>query len=181
MIVKDSERYLIQNIVHLKGCLFLCYSKIREALGLDKTMHSGKGEKTRPFNCSNLPKWLSLIHKALGLHKNQQLVGSAAAPLSVDTILYFQSLDIMIGEFFGSTETSGPQTSCMEGKPTKKFYFEISIPKVSPKMDFRQVEQGFCSFFAKFLPYLMIFQNGALRSHYETFKNHQICQKFGGK
>ena len=84
-------------------------------------MHSGKGEETRPFNCSNLPKWLSLIHKALGLHKNQQLVGSAAAPLSVDTILYFQSLDIMIGEFYGSTETAGPQTSSMEGKSTKIF------------------------------------------------------------
>ena len=84
-------------------------------------MHSGKGEETRPFNCSSLPKWLSLIHKALGLHKNQQLVGSAAAPLSVDTILYFQSLDIMIGEFYGSTETAGPQTSSMEGKSTKIF------------------------------------------------------------
>ena len=87
-------------------------------------MHAGKGEETRPFNSSNLPKW---YRKALGLYRNQQFVGSAAAPLSVDTILYFQSLDIMIGEFYGSTETGGPQTSCMEGKPTKKCYFEILI------------------------------------------------------
>ena len=31
------------------------------------------------------------------------------------------------------------------------------IPGISRKMGLRQVEQGFSSFFAKFLPYLMIF------------------------
>ena len=100
--------------------LLFYYSKVREALGLDMTLHGGKGEEKES---SNLPKWQSKVHKALGLDKTQHLVGSAAAPLSVDTILYFQSLDIIIGEFFGSTETSGPQTSCMEGK---KYYLEIT-------------------------------------------------------
>ena len=77
-----------------KLCLLLFYSKVREALGLDKTPN--------------------------------KFLGSAAAPLSVETILYFQSLDIVISEFFGSTETSGPQTCCGEGKPTNNFYSKES-------------------------------------------------------
>jgi len=59
---------------------------------------------------------LSKVREALGLDKcPNKFLGSAAAPISVDTLLYFQSLDIMISEFFGSTETSGPQTCCGEG------------------------------------------------------------------
>ena len=65
----------------------------------------------------------SKVREALGLDKcPNKFLGSAAAPISVDTLLYFQSLDIMISEFFGSTETSGPQTCCGEGKPTNNFY-----------------------------------------------------------
>ena len=45
-------------------------------------------------------------------------------------------------------------------------------------MDLRQVEQGFSSFFAKFLAYLMIFQSGAQeRLSAKSLKNHQIWQK----
>ena len=36
---------------------------------------------------------------------------------------------------------------------------------------------GFASFFAKFLPYLMIFQSSAAPSLHSTLKNHQIWQK----
>ena len=44
----------------------------------------------------------------------------------------------------------------------------------------RQVEQGFSSFFAKFLAYLISFQSGAQKEA-EKLKNHQIWQKFGKK
>ena len=45
------------------------------------------------------------------------------------------------------------------------------------EMGLRQVEQGFYSFFAKFLTYLMIFQSSAAPSECPTLKNHQIWQK----
>ena len=38
----------------------------------------------------------------------------------------------------------------------------------------RQVEQGFSAFFAKFLPYLMIFKSSAAPLARSTLKNHQI-------
>ena len=46
-------------------------------------------------------------------------------------------------------------------------------------MGLRQVEQGFSSFFAKCLAYLIIFQSFTAPSGCSTLKNHQICQKFG--
>ena len=47
------------------------------------------------------------------------------------------------------------------------------------EMGWRHVEQGFFSFFANFLPHLMIFQSGACGRCCRTLKNHQIMQKFG--
>ena len=52
------------------------------------------------------------------------------------------------------------------------------VPRINQKMGLRQVEQGFSSFFAKFLAYLMIFQSFAVPLDRSTLKNHQICQKF---
>ena len=46
------------------------------------------------------------------------------------------------------------------------------------KMGWKQVEQGFSSFFAKCLPHLMIYQSEACRRHCnKTLKNQQLCQK----
>ena len=64
---------------------------------------------------------LSQIHKALGLDQalnNPDTVGCgvSAAPFDVETFMYFQSLDIIVHEFFGCTETCGPQTTNMAGK-----------------------------------------------------------------
>ena len=59
----------------------------------------------------------SRIHEALGL-ENATLMPestcSSAAPLNVDTFLYFQSLDIVIYELLGCTE-SVAQTTNMAG------------------------------------------------------------------
>ena len=82
-------------------------------------------------------------------------MGSAAAPLGVETILYFQSLDIMICEFFGSTETCGPQTCCGEGTSTKKFFLYTSIWISdwlgAQNQSKKQIEQDFSWFFTNFL------------------------------
>ena len=64
---------------------------------------------------------LSQIHKALGLDQvlnNRDGVGCgvSAAPFDIETFMYFQSLDIIVHEFFGCTETCGPQTTNMAGK-----------------------------------------------------------------
>ena len=59
----------------------------------------------------------SRIHEALGL-ENATLMPestcSSAAPLNVETFLYFQSLDIVIYELLGCTE-SVAQTTNMAG------------------------------------------------------------------
>ena len=40
---------------------------------------------------------------------------TGSAPIPVETLLYFQSLDIMIAELYGSTECMGPATTNMSG------------------------------------------------------------------
>ena len=42
-----------------------------------------------------------------------------------------------------------------------------------------KLNKAFLTFFAKFLPYLMIFQSSIAPSVRFTLKNHQICQTFG--
>ena len=67
-----------------------------------------------------LARWLILsrIHAALGLDRaaHPKLGGfySSAAPLSVQTFQYFQSLDMPVMELLGSSETGGPQTACLK-------------------------------------------------------------------
>ena len=60
----------------------------------------------------------SKIHEALGLDQARKYphgLASAAAPLNLDTHKYFESLDMEIIEFYGSTEASGPQTTNLQG------------------------------------------------------------------
>ena len=53
--------------------------------------------------------------------------------------------------------------------------------KITRKIHLRQVEQGFPSFFAKYLPHFTIFQCFTEFSEYSPFENHQICPKNGRK
>ena len=58
------------------------------------------------------------VHQALGLNQARKYphgLASAAAPLNLDTHKYFESLDMEIVEFYGSTEASGPQTTNLQG------------------------------------------------------------------
>lgn len=61
----------------------------------------------------------SKVHAALGLDLCCSTANggcySAAAPLSVETFKYFQSLDMPIEVLLGSTESSGPQTTNLKG------------------------------------------------------------------
>ena len=50
------------------------------------------------------------------------------------------------------------------------------VIKIIQKMGLSQVEQGFSSFFANFLAYLMIFQYFTAPLASSTLKNHQIYQ-----
>ena len=50
--------------------------------------------------------------------------------------------------------------------------------KFPKEMGLRQIEQGFSSFFAKFLALLMIFQSFAVPLDRSTLKNYQICQNY---
>jgi long-chain-fatty-acid--CoA ligase ACSBG len=60
---------------------------------------------------------LSKIKEALGLDQCKGCF-TAAAPISVDTLLYFASLDIPIYEVFGQSECTGPHT--VSGPPCWK-------------------------------------------------------------
>lgn len=65
------------------------------------------------YGCAN-SMVLSKIKEALGF---DQCTGffTAAAPISVDTINYFSSLDIPLYELFGQSECTGPHTSSKTG------------------------------------------------------------------
>jgi long-chain-fatty-acid--CoA ligase ACSBG len=58
---------------------------------------------------------LSVIHHALGLDKCKACF-SAAAPISVDTLNFFASLDIPVYEVYGISECTGPHTVSSPGK-----------------------------------------------------------------
>ena len=72
---------------------YICFSKIHEALGFDQIR-----------NGVTLP----------GLH-------TGSAPLKLETLLYLQSLDMVIHDSFGSTESMGPTVSNMTGMCTFGF------------------------------------------------------------
>jgi len=66
---------------------------------------------------------LSRVHAALGLdraaHPTHGGFYSSAAPLSVQTFEYFQSLDMPILELLGSSEAGGPKTASTRGAGTR--------------------------------------------------------------
>jgi long-subunit acyl-CoA synthetase (AMP-forming) len=41
---------------------------------------------------------------------------SGAAPLNVETFMYFQSIDIILHELYGMSESNGAQTTNMAGE-----------------------------------------------------------------
>ena len=64
------------------------------------------------------------IHDALGLDqtkKNPIGTISGAAPLNIETFMYFQSIDLLLPELYGCSESSGPSTTNMPGNKKPKF------------------------------------------------------------
>jgi long-chain-fatty-acid--CoA ligase ACSBG len=96
----------------------------RETTGVKKTLstwakncgaaHSARcqfgGDRGTPFGygCAN-SLVLSKIKEALGLDQARYCF-TAAAPITLDTLQYFASLDIPIYEVFGQSECTGPHT-----------------------------------------------------------------------
>ena len=70
----------------------LIFDKIHQALGLDQAISRQNGNPNYPTTISG------------------------AAPLNIDTFMYFQSIDILLPELFGCSETSGPSTTNMTGE-----------------------------------------------------------------
>ena len=73
----------------------------------------------------------SKIHQALGLDQTKlKPIGtiSGAAPLNLDTFLYFQSIDILIHELYGMSESNGAQTTNMSGN----YFEELHTYKCEP-------------------------------------------------
>ena len=60
------------------------------------------------------------IHEALGLDQTKNNVQpgtmSGAAPLNLETFNYFQSIDLLLPQLYGCSETNGPSTTNMSGK-----------------------------------------------------------------
>ena len=75
-----------------------------------------KDENGAPW-CYHVARVLVLdkIKEALGLDKCRAYF-TAAAPISVDTLQYFASLDIALYELFGQSESTGPHTSSKFGQ-----------------------------------------------------------------
>ncbi len=58
------------------------------------------------------------VHQALGLGRVGMEPGRTyvgGAPLSLPTFEYFQSLDLVLHDLYGSTEATGPQTTNLPG------------------------------------------------------------------
>jgi long-chain-fatty-acid--CoA ligase ACSBG len=82
-----------------------------KSCGTDKSIRSQFGEDGGipwGYGCAN-SLILSKVKEALGLDKARACF-TAAAPTSIETIMYFASLDIPLYEAFGQSECTGPHT-----------------------------------------------------------------------
>ncbi len=83
-----------------------------KAKGLDKNkrqQYGGGGGAPVGFGCAHA-LILSKVKANLGLHHTKMCITSAA-PIAVEVLEYFSSLDIPILELFGQSECTGPHTS----------------------------------------------------------------------
>ena len=92
----------------------------RQATQHHQEVRQGKRQKHEWSPAYRLAKKMVLtpIHQKLGLENCVDTYvpnSSAAAPLNMDVFEYLQSLDMVITEIYGSTETSGPVSSNMDG------------------------------------------------------------------
>lgn len=76
---------------------------------------------------------LDKIKEALGLDKCRAYF-TAAAPISIETLKYFASLDIALYELFGQSESTGPHTSSKFGQ-WKFGYCGRPLPGTRSKID----------------------------------------------
>jgi long-chain-fatty-acid--CoA ligase ACSBG len=76
---------------------------------------------------------LKKVREALGLDKCNAFF-TAAAPISVETLQYFGSLDIPVHELFGASESTGPHTSSKYGA-WRMGYCGRSLPGVHTLLD----------------------------------------------
>ena len=115
-----------------------------KAKGLEKNrrqQYGGGGGAPMGFGCA-YALILSKVKAALGLHQTKICITSAA-PISVDVLEYFASLDIPVLELFGQSECTGPHTSNFS-YAWKIGSIGRDIPGVKSKQDAAMKE--FCMF-----------------------------------
>jgi long-chain-fatty-acid--CoA ligase ACSBG len=91
----------------------VAWAKSRGTEHIRRLQYGNEGGVPPCYSCANTIVF-SNLKKALGLDKCKGCF-TAAAPISVDTLNYFASLDIPIYEVFGQSECTGPHTVNNEG------------------------------------------------------------------
>jgi long-chain-fatty-acid--CoA ligase ACSBG len=89
------------------------WAKTQGAEHSSRAQFGGDGGAPCCFGCADKLVFQT-IKSVLGLQHSKGNF-TAAAPISVDTLNYFASLDIPIYEIFGQSECTGPHTACYPG------------------------------------------------------------------
>lgn len=129
---------LIDTLKQARPTLFLgvprVFEKIEEKLksigaattGVKKTVSSWmkaklllgnqlkEAGKPVPYGWTIASKLMKNVHKSLGLDRCR-LIFTSAAPISKQTLEYFQSLNLPLLELYGMSESTGPLTVCSPG------------------------------------------------------------------
>ena len=111
---------------------------IHLALKLTKKYSVKKEEEKYPFIYSLCTKIVfKKIHKSMGLD-HCRLAATAAAPISPETLKFFESIGLPLAEIYGMSECSGPSTMSLP----KKYYKPGTVGKVLPGTDVQLAEDG---------------------------------------
>jgi len=105
-----------------------------KAVGLEKNIRRERADSSTPAGFSIAEALVfKNVKKALGLDRCKVML-SGAAPISVDIVRYFHSLDITLVEIYGMSESSGPHTT---GTSTAFKFGSVgrNVPGVETKID----------------------------------------------
>ena len=103
--------------------------KLRSKMGLLNTLRIRQAEGWSYYIAKKLV--FSKVKERLGLDRCR-LIGVGAAPLAVDTLEYFLSLDIPMCEGYGMSETMGPHTG---HKPGSNRIGSVGLPLGGMRFD----------------------------------------------
>lgn len=110
------------------------WAKHQATLHNEEKLAGGKGTESTQFKMAE-KILLARIRHAMGLSRQQTCITSAA-PISVEMLKYFLSLNLVVGEAYGLSECSGPHTTnCPLRQIVRLGSIGMPIPGVSTKLD----------------------------------------------